>query len=76
MGLDAFFLTATFAKEKAALRDGYPLRFATFPNVRINDEFWRPIIERNRTVTIPHVLRLCEETGMLRDFDRATNQGA
>ncbi|MBN1559894.1 hypothetical protein JW998_06560 [candidate division KSB1 bacterium] len=51
--------------------DGYPIRFAPFYSTRVQDAFWQPILERNRTVTIPHVLRLCEETGMLRDLDRA-----
>lgn len=53
---------------------GYPLQFAPFERVIVNDSFWQPVFERNRTVTIPHVLKMCEDTGMFRDFDRAAGK--
>lgn len=37
-------------------------------NVRITDNFWRPKIDLNREVTIPYVLRQCEETGRIENF--------
>jgi uncharacterized protein len=53
---------------------GYPIQFAPFASVMVNDSFWQPILERNRTVTIPHVLKMCEHAGMFRDFDRAAGR--
>lgn len=37
--------------------------------VTFDDAFWKPRIEVNRTVTIPHVYRKCEETGRISAFD-------
>jgi hypothetical protein len=36
--------------------------------VTVNDSFWKPLIERNRTVTIPYVFGKCEETGRIDNF--------
>lgn len=36
---------------------------------RLTDEFWRPRLERNRTATIPHVLRENRETGRVANFE-------
>lgn len=36
--------------------------------VTVNDGFWSPLIERNRTVTIPYVFGKCEETGRIDNF--------
>jgi uncharacterized protein len=40
-----------------------------FTQVTFDDEFWAPRLEVNRTVTIPHVYRQCEETGRISAFD-------
>lgn len=37
----------------------------------IDDAFWSPRLETWRTVTLPHVMQQCEDTGRLRNFDRA-----
>ena len=37
----------------------------------VDDAFWSPRLATWRTVTVPHVMRQCEETGRLRNFDRA-----
>jgi len=34
----------------------------------VNDAFWKPFIERNRTVTIPYAFGKCEETGRIDNF--------
>ncbi len=39
--------------------------------VRINDKFWAPRIEKNHKITIPHVFRQCEKTGRIDNFLRA-----
>lgn len=37
----------------------------------IDDAFWSPRLETWRTITLPHVMQQCEDTGRLRNFDRA-----
>lgn len=37
-------------------------------SVTVNDSFWKPLIERNRTVTIPYAFGKCEETGRIDNF--------
>ncbi len=46
----------------------YPIQPVPFTDVHITDEFWRPRMEINRTVTIPHAFKKCEETGRLDNF--------
>ena len=53
-------------------RDGdYPIRPVPFTEVTLEDTFWLPRLETNRTVTIPYALQMCEETGRISNFDRA-----
>jgi uncharacterized protein len=40
-----------------------------FTQVTFDGGFWAPRLERNRTVTIPHIHRKLEETGRIRAFD-------
>jgi len=40
-----------------------------FTAVSFDDAFWAPRIEVNRTVSIPHIYRQCEETGRISAFD-------
>ena len=40
-----------------------------FTQVTFEDEFWAPRLEVNRTVTIPHIYRKCEETDRIGAFD-------
>ena len=42
-----------------------------FTDVQIDDSFWRPRIETNRTVTIPTNFEKSEETGRISNFARA-----
>lgn len=37
-------------------------------NVTINDNFWKPMIERNRQVTMPYAFNMCKETGRIENF--------
>ena len=39
-----------------------------FDQVTLEDEFWAPKMERNAQVSLPHQIRMCEETGRLRNF--------
>ena len=47
-------------------------------SVRIEPGFWARIVDRTRTVTLPHVLHECEAHGFLENFDLAAgvNEGA
>jgi hypothetical protein len=38
--------------------------------VRVIDAFWKPLLDRNRAVTIPHNLRMCREMGIVANFER------
>lgn len=42
--------------------------------VRLTDAFWRPRLERNRTVTIPHILRQNQATGRVANLERAAGR--
>ena len=49
----------------------YPYQPVKFSDVRINDKFWSPKIEINRTVTIPFAFSKCDTTGRIRNFEVA-----
>lgn len=49
----------------------YPVQPVPFTAVHVNDSFWAPRIETNRTVTIPFAFEKCEETGRVDNFVRA-----
>jgi DUF1680 family protein len=40
-------------------------------DVQFHDDFWAPRIERNRTVTLPHVWKQCQDSGELDNFAKA-----
>lgn len=50
------------------------LRPVPFTDVKLADDFWAPRIHTNRTVTIPHNFKMCEETGRIANFDRAAGK--
>src|SRR5258708_7633205 len=49
----------------------YPVKPVPFTAVHLNDIFWAPRIEINRTVTIPFAFQKCEETGRMANLERA-----
>jgi uncharacterized protein len=49
----------------------YPIKPVPFTSVRLNDQFWAPRIETNRTVSIPMAFDHCERTGRVENFVRA-----
>jgi len=57
--------TSASAGEK---KNDYPIRSVPFLKVRMNDEFWSKRVETNRTVTLPHNFKECEETGRIDNF--------
>lgn len=52
----------------------YPIRSVSMTDVKIEDAFWRPRMEINRTVTIPHIMRQNEETGRVANFLKAAGK--
>jgi len=52
----------------AGTKRDYPIAPVPFTAVRLNDGFWAPRIETNRTVTVPFLFRKNEETGRVDNF--------
>ena len=67
-----FFLAMTSCQQRmtntASQSTDYAIRGVSFNNVHLNDQFWLPKIETNRTVTIPASFAKCEEMGRLDNF--------
>ena len=57
--------------ETPSSSDSARLEAVPFTAVQIDDSFWRPRIETNRTVTIPTNFEKSEETGRISNFARA-----
>lgn len=57
----------TFAQGKP----DYPIEPVSFTAVHLNDVFWAPRIEINRTASIPSAFEQCELTGRVALFERA-----
>ncbi|HWC98653.1 MAG TPA: glycoside hydrolase family 127 protein [Candidatus Sulfopaludibacter sp.] len=55
----------------AAQQRDYPVKPVPFTAVHLDDAFWAPRIETNRTVTIPFAFGKDEETGRVDNFIRA-----
>lgn len=54
-----------------AQQKDYPIQPLSFTKVKLNDTFWLPRIETNRTVTIPASFARCENTGRIKNFEMA-----
>ncbi len=52
-------------------RNDYPIQPAPFTAVHVDDGFWSPRLEINRTVTLPYDFQKCEETGRIDNFAKA-----
>ncbi len=46
----------------------YPIQAVPFTQVKLDDKFWMPRIETNRTVTIPASFERCQSTGRVKNF--------
>jgi uncharacterized protein len=49
----------------------YPVQPVPFTSVHLEDVFWAPRIEINRTETIPFAFQMCEKSGRVDNFERA-----
>lgn len=54
-----------------AQQKDYPIQPVAFTRVKLDDSFWLPRIETNRTVTIPASFARCENTGRVKNFEMA-----
>jgi DUF1680 family protein len=52
----------------------YPIRAVPLTAVTIDDGFWAPKLEINRTVTIPHILKENDDTGRVANFEKAAGR--
>jgi len=60
------------AQERSVeLSRDYNVKPVPFNAVRVNDNFWTPRLETNRNVTLPYAFEKCEETGRIRNFEKA-----
>ena len=51
--------------------EDYPIKPVSFTQVHVDDVFWAPKMETNRTVTVPFALDKNEETGRVDNFRKA-----
>lgn len=75
MLLRILFLVTCFSfsyHAKAQKIHDYPITPVSFTKVKVNDNFWKPRIETNRTVTIPYDFEKCEETKRIQNFEIAS----
>lgn len=49
----------------------YAVRPAPLDSVKVEDEFWSPRLETNRTVSFPHVIKAAAEAGEFDNFAKA-----
>jgi hypothetical protein len=66
----ALILPALLILAPAAVCAGETVTFVPFHHVQVTDAFWKPLLDRNRAVTIPHNLRMCREAGIVANFER------
>ena len=71
IALLAMFVSVSFLY--AQQRD-YAINAVDFTKVKLNDNFWLPRIEKNRTVTIPASFARCESTGRVKNFVMAAKK--
>src|SRR5579859_7603724 len=63
-----FFIVCSISAAKPRTSPVKPVPLTAF---HLNDVFWAPRIETNRTVTIPFAFEQCEKSGRMDNFERA-----
>jgi uncharacterized protein len=56
---------------QAETQSDYPVQPVPFTAVRVQDSFWSPRFETNRTTTVRYDFQKCEETGRIDNFAKA-----
>src|SRR5579872_2488329 len=67
-------VASLLAVAPAAPRHEYAIRAVPATAVTVDDGFWKPKIEINRTVTIPYILKQNEDTGRVANFEKAAGK--
>lgn len=70
LGMTSAKQPSSVHSDEPSSRD-YPLQPVPFSAVHVDDQFWAPRIEINRTVSIPTAFDHCERTGRVENFVRA-----
>ncbi len=65
------FSLSAAQERQAQLERDYNVKPVAFNKVRVEDGFWTPRLETSRKVTIPYAFDKCEETGRIRNFEKA-----
>lgn len=65
IGVTALALTASATQKSQSVA---PIQEVSFTQVHLNDDFWMPRIEINRTVSIPSAFHECEVNGRFDNF--------
>jgi Uncharacterized protein conserved in bacteria len=71
--IPAMLATVLLAAPIALPRD-YSIHAVPMTAVTIDDGFWAPKLEVNRTVTIPHILKENDDTGRVANFEKAAGR--
>ena len=61
----------TAQDEGSELVRDYNVKPVPFNNIRVEDRFWTPRLETSRKITIPYCFEKCEQTGRIRNFEKA-----
>ena len=59
--------------QKEPLHPGYPIDPVPFTSVKVTDHFWGQRLKTSREVTIPLAFRKSEETGRIKNFEKAAH---
>lgn len=63
----------TVFAQKEPLHPGYPIDPVPFTSVKVTDHFWGQRLKTSREVTIPLAFRKSEETGRIKNFEKAAH---
>ena len=63
----------TVFAQKEPLHPGYPIDPVPFTLVKVTDHFWGQRLKTSREVTIPLAFRKSEETGRIKNFEKAAH---
>ncbi|MDQ2753023.1 MAG: glycoside hydrolase family 127 protein, partial [Bacteroidota bacterium] len=65
LGTTGFLFCTAIAQRPAT---DYPIQPVPFTQVHLTDNFWRPRLETNASVTIPYILDKCRTEGRINNF--------
>ncbi len=66
-----FILFLGACRQTGTVEKDYPIKPVPFTAVHFTDNFWKPRLDTNRTVTIPYDFKKSEETGRISNFAKA-----